>query len=173
MKTYRNYEPDQPLLFQQDARDWLPKDHLVYFLGDVVDDLNIAAITSVYEREGRGYPPYHPRLMVKILLYAYSLGLRSSRKIQRALHEDVAFRILAANNFPDFRTISDFRKKHRKSLAGLFGQVLTLCKMYGFTPKEVASQLGISEHTVRAQIAKGMRRCDAHLRRYGVKGGTP
>jgi len=112
-------------------RDWLPGDHLTYFISDVVDQLDLSAIMERYAGEERGYPPYHPRMMVKVLLYAYCVGVVSSRKIERRLCEDIAFRVLAANNTPDFRTISDFRKDHLKALAGLFLQVLKLCQKAG------------------------------------------
>ena len=88
-------------------------------------------ITSRYEQERRGGPPYHPRMMVKVLLYGYCIGVASSRRIAQRLHEDVAFRVLAANDTPDFRTISDFRKDHLAALTGLFSQVLELCQRAG------------------------------------------
>jgi transposase len=88
--------------------------------------MDLSDIESYYEKEDRGQPPYHPRMMTKILVYAYCVGVFSSRKIQKRLVEDVAFRVLAANNQPDFRTISDFRKIHHKALEGLFQQVLHL-----------------------------------------------
>jgi transposase len=96
-----------------------------------VDHLDLSAIMERYTGEERGYPPYHPAMMVKVLLYAYCIGVASSRKIERHLWEDIAFRVLAANNTPDFRTISDFRKDHLKALAGLFLQVLKLCQKAG------------------------------------------
>jgi transposase len=104
----------------------LPDDHLSYFVSDVVDQLDLSAIESVYEEEDRGQPPYHPRMMTKILLYGYCVGIFSSRRIQKRLVEDVAFRVLAAGNEPDFRTISDFRKLHLKALEELFQQMLRL-----------------------------------------------
>jgi transposase len=107
-------------------REWLPDDHLSYFVSDVVDQLDLSAIERVYEEEDRGQPPYHPRMMTKILLYGYCVGIFSSRKIQKRLVEDVAFRVLAAGNQPDFRTISDFRKLHLKALEELFQQMLRL-----------------------------------------------
>jgi transposase len=107
-------------------RDWLAENHLVYFVSDVVDQLDLSAIEKVYEKEWRGQPPYHPRLMVKLLVYGYCLGVRSSRKIAQRLVEDVPFRVLAAGNQPDFRTISDFRKIHLEALHQLFEQVLRL-----------------------------------------------
>jgi transposase/signal recognition particle subunit SEC65 len=112
-------------------KEWLPADHLAYFISDVVDQLDLSAIMDCYTYEERGYPPYHPRMMVKVLLYAYCMGVPSSRKIAGKLEEDIAFRVLAANNTPDFRTISDFRKEHLKALAGLFLQVLKLCQKAG------------------------------------------
>jgi transposase len=125
-KTFRSYVPEQNLLLPASLREWLPDDHLAYFVSDVVDQLNLSAIESVYEEEERGQPPYHPRMMTKILLYGYCVGVFSSRRIQKRLLEDVAFRVLAAGNQPDFRTISDFRKLHLKSLEELFQQMLRL-----------------------------------------------
>jgi transposase len=125
-KTFRTYLPEQNLLLPASLREWLPDDHLSYFVSDVVDQLDLSAIESVYEEEDRGQPPYHPRMMTKILLYGYCVGVFSSRRIQKRLVEDVAFRVLAAGNEPDFRTISDFRKLHLKALEELFQQMLRL-----------------------------------------------
>ena len=129
-KTFRPYEPDQIYLFPPSPRDWLAEDHLVFFLSDVVDTLDLSAIYATYTEE-RGYPPYHPLLMVKVLLYGYARGIYSSRKLARACEEDVAFRVLCGDNRPDFRTISDFRKRHLKAFADLFLQVLRLCQHAG------------------------------------------
>ena len=93
--------------------------------------MDLSEITARYERERRGGPPYHPRMMVKVLLYGYCVGVASSRRIAQRLNEDIAFRVLAANNTPDFRTISDFRKEHLAELSGLFMQVLALCQRAG------------------------------------------
>jgi transposase len=125
-KTFRTYLPEQSLLLPASLRDWLPDNHLAYFVSDVVDQLDLSAIESVYEEEDRGQPPYHPRMMTKILLYGYCVGVFSSRRIQKRLVEDVAFRVLAAGNQPDFRTISDFRKLHLKALEEMFKQMLRL-----------------------------------------------
>jgi transposase len=130
-KTYRPYCPDQMFLLPPSLRDWLPEDHLVYFVNDVIDQLDLSKIESVYERDDRGQPPYNPQMMTKILVYAYCIGVFSSRKIQKRLFEDVAFRVLAAGNQPDFRTISDFRKIHLDSLQDLFEQVLKLALKAG------------------------------------------
>jgi transposase len=125
-KTFRSYLPEQNLLLPASLREWLPDDHLSYFVSDVVDQLDLSAIERLYEDEDRGQPPYHPRMMTKILLYGYCVGVFSSRRIQKRLVEDVAFRVLAAGNQPDFRTIADFRKLHLKALEELFQQMLRL-----------------------------------------------
>jgi transposase len=125
-KTFRSYLPEQNLLLPPSLREWLPEDHLAYFVSDVVDQLDLSAIEAVYEEEDRGQPPYHPRMMTKILIYGYCVGVFSSRKIQKRLVEDVAFRVLAAGNQPDFRTNSDFRKLHLRALEELFRQVLRI-----------------------------------------------
>ena len=130
-KTYRAYLPEQDLLLPPSLRDWLPEDHLAYFVSDVVDQLDLSAIESVYEQEERGQPPYHPRMMTKILLYGYCVGVFSSRGMEKKLREDVGFRVLAAGNEPDFRTISDFRKLHRAALQKLFDQVLGITLQAG------------------------------------------
>jgi transposase len=125
-KTFRTYLPEQNLLLPASLRDWLPDDHLSYLVSDVVDQLDLSEIERVYEGEERGQPPYHPRMMTKILVYGYCVGVFSSRRIQKRLVEDVAFRVLAAGNQPDFRTIADFRKLHLKALEELFQQMLRL-----------------------------------------------
>jgi len=130
-KTFRPYEPNQIFLMPVSMHEWLPGDHLAYFISDIVDHLDLSHVMERYGSEERGYPPYHPAMMVKVLLYAYCIGVASSRKIEKHLHEDIAFRVLAANNAPDFRTISDFRKDHLRALAGLFLQVLKLCQKAG------------------------------------------
>ena len=130
-KTYRPYLPEQELLLPPSLRDWLPDEHLSYFVSDLVDALDLRAIERVYEDEERGQPPYHPVMMTKVLVYAYCVGVFSSRQIQRRVAEDVAFRVRAAGNQPDFRTIADFRKQHLGALSGLFEQVLRLALELG------------------------------------------
>jgi transposase len=130
-KRYRLSEPDQMFLLPPSLREWLPEDHLAYFVSELVDDLDLSEIEAVYEDEERGQPPYHPRMMVKVLIYAYSSGVFASRRIEKRLFEDVAFRVLAAGNRPDFRTLSDFRKIHRKAVEGVFEQVLRLALKAG------------------------------------------
>ena len=130
-KTYRPYEPDQMFLLPPSLIEWLPKDHLVFFVRDVLERIDLSPITSVYEQEERGYPPYHPKVMTGILLYGYCTGITSSRKLAQRCQEDVAFRVLAANNGPHFRTISDFRKRHLEALQHVFVEILTLCQKAG------------------------------------------
>ena len=125
-KGYRAYLPEQDLLLPPSLRDWLPEGHLAYYVSDVVDQLDLSAIHAVYEKEMRGQPPYDPRMMTKVLVYGYCVGVFSSRRIQKRLQEDIGFKVLAAGNEPDFRTISDFRKIHLEALQGLFEQVLEM-----------------------------------------------
>ncbi len=130
-KPYRPYLPDQDFLLPPSLREWLPEEHLAYFISDVVDELDLSAIEAEYGDEQRGQPPYHPRMMTKLLVYGYCVGVFSSRRIQARVAEDIAFRVLAAGNEPDFRTISDFRKIHLQALEGLFAQVLKIALQAG------------------------------------------
>lgn len=149
-KTFRPYEPDQLLLMPPALADWVPEDHLARFVSDVVDSLDLTAIEDNYTEE-RGYPPYHPRMMVKVLLYGYSTGVYSSRKIARQLSDSVAFRFLAAGNAPDFRTISEFRRRHGAALAGLFQQVLRLCRRAGLVK---LGQVAVDGTKLKANASK-------------------
>jgi transposase len=130
-KGYRPYLPEQDFLLPPSLREWLSEEHLVYFVSDVVDQLDLSAIHEVYGEEKRGQPPYDPRLMTKLLVYGYCTGVFSSRRIQKRLQEDIPFKVLAAGNEPDFRTISDFRKIHIGRLQGLFEQVLEMALEVG------------------------------------------
>ncbi|MGH9826640.1 MAG: transposase, partial [Blastocatellia bacterium] len=109
-RTYRSYDPEQKLLLPPDLRDWLPEGHLALFVSDVVDELDLRSIVGSYEKgDGRGRPPYHPVMMVKLLVYGYCVGKVSSRKIERATYEDIGFRVLACNQQPDHDSIAEFR----------------------------------------------------------------
>jgi transposase len=131
-KTFRPYDLDQRLLLPPDLREWLPAGHLALFMSDVVDELDLSPIVSAYDDgDGRGQPPYHPALMVKLLLYAYCVGRPSSRRIERATYDDVAFRVLAGDQHPDHDSIATFRQRHLPALATLFTQVLKLCQAAG------------------------------------------
>ena len=130
-KVFRPYEPRQGYLLPPSPLEWLPEGHLAYFLLDVVGELDLSSIYAHYEREVRGYPPHHPRMMVALLLYGYSIGVCSSRQIERRTQEDVAFRILSGGTHPDHSCISEFRRIHLKALSELFVQVLRLCRKAG------------------------------------------
>lgn len=130
-KTYRPWNPDQDWLLPPSPREWLPEGDLVYFLLDVVKTFDLSAITSQYEQEGRGRPPFHPRMMVALLLYGYCMGTYSSRRLQKLCERDAAYRVIVGADVPNFRTISDFRKDHLAALQGLFVQVLHLCREAG------------------------------------------
>ena len=132
MKTFRAYDPDQLFLLPPALRDWLPEGHLALFVSDVVEALDLTPIFAAYATgDGRGQPPYHPTLMVKLLVYAYCTGKPSSRQIERATYDEVPYRVLAANQHPDHDTLAAFRQQHLAALAGLFGQVLALCQRAG------------------------------------------
>jgi len=154
-KTYRPYVPEQDLLLPPSLREWLPEGHLAFFVSDLIDQLDLSAITATYEDEERGYPPYHPVMLTKVLVYAYCVGVFSSRKIQQRLTEDVAFRVLAAGNHPDFRTIADFRKTHLPALRGFFEQVLHLARELG-TPRVGRVALDGSKFKANASKHKAM-----------------
>ena len=130
-KTFRAFDPDQVLLLPPSLNEWLPEDHLARFVAELVDQvLDLAPIYDDY-REVRGYPPYDPRLMVRLLVYGYSVGVRSSRAMARRCVDDVAFRFLSADQAPDFRSIARFRRRHLDALAGLFTQSLHLAQRLG------------------------------------------
>ncbi|NQT54384.1 IS1182 family transposase [bacterium] len=112
-------------------QEWLPEDHLVYLVSDVVDTLDLSEIYAHYEEQLRGQPPYDPRMMVKLVSYAYTVGIPSSRRIEPKTYEDIAFRVLTADQHPDHDTICDFRKTHGKALSRLFVQVLAVCQEAG------------------------------------------
>jgi transposase len=129
--SYRPYEPEQEMLLPASLQDWLPKGHLAYFISDTVDVLNLKAFYARYDGGGSRNQPFHPAMMVKVLIYGYATGVFSSRKMERRLHEDLAFRMLGAGNFPKHRTIRDFRALHLKELSDLFVQVVKLAQEMG------------------------------------------
>ena len=129
--NYLPYDPQQMLLLPEALQEWLPEDHLAHFISDAVDGLDLSAFHARYEKDGPRNQPFHPAMMVKVLVYGYATGVFSSRKIARKLHEDVAFRVLAASNFPAHRTIRDFRALHLLELSELFVQVVRLAREMG------------------------------------------
>ncbi len=130
-KVFRPYDQSQMLLLPPSLDEWLPERHLARFVSELVEEaLDLSAIRAAYTEE-RGYPPYDPRLMLKLLIYGYCTGQRSSRGIERRCQDDVAFRYLAAGAVPDYRSIARFRRRHLQALAGLFLQALRLCQRAG------------------------------------------
>lgn len=129
--NYLPYDPQQMLLLPEALQEWLPEGHLAYFISDAVDGLDLGAFHARYDKDGPRNQPFHPAMMVKVLVYGYATGVFSSRKIARKLHEDVAFRVLAARNFPAHRTIREFRALHLKELSDLFVQVVRLAREMG------------------------------------------
>src|SRR3954454_7198976 len=122
---------EQSFLMPPDVREWLPENHLAWFFIDAGPEMNLDAFYAAYRVDGRARPAYDPAMMVALLLYAYARGTRSSRVIERACSEDVAFRVIAAQQRPDHATIARFLERHQQALAGLFGEVLTLCARSG------------------------------------------
>lgn len=130
MKPFKPYTPNQLYLLPPCPKDWLPPKHLAHFIDEVVEELDLSAILGAYTEE-RGQPPYHPAMMVKVWLYAFARGIRSSRRLERALYEDVAFRMLSGNQQPDHWTLSEFRRRHLQALGELFVQTVQLAQKAG------------------------------------------
>ena len=130
-RTFREWTPDQNWLFPPSPQDWLPENHLVYFLMDVSEQLDLSPIIESYDSEKGGKPPYHPRMMLVLLLYSYCIGVFSSRKIVARCETDVAFRVIVGDNIPDFRTVSEYRRRHLGQFQQLFVEVLRLCRESG------------------------------------------
>ena len=122
---------EQVFLMPPDVREWLPESHLAWFVIDAVEEMDLAVFYAAYRADGHGRPAYEPAMMVALLLYAYARGMRSSRGIERACEEDVAFRVIAAQQRPDHATIARFVERHENALAGLFAAVLGLCAQAG------------------------------------------
>src|SRR3989304_3748999 len=149
--TFRPYAPDQSLLFPPSPRDWLPEGHLAFFIADTVATLKLDALYAPYEGDGRRNQPFDPQMMVTVLLYAYATGTFSSRRIARKLEEDVAYRVLAAGNFPAHRTIAEFRQQHLAAFEALFVQVVQLAREAGVVQ---LGTLAIDGTKVKANASK-------------------
>src|SRR5215210_722570 len=149
--TFRPCAPDQSLLFPPSPRDWLPEGHLAFFIADTVAALNLDAFYAPYEGDGRRNQPFDPQMMVTVLLYAYATGTFSSRKIARKLEEDVAYRVLAAGNFPAHRTIAEFRQQHLATFEALFVNVVQLAREAGFVH---VGTLAVDGSKVKANASK-------------------
>ena len=130
-QNFLSCDRDQPMLLPPDLRDWLDDDHLVWFVIDAVAELDLGPFYASYRADGHGRAAHDPQMMVTLFAYAYAVGERSSRGIERRCREDVAFRVICANQAPDHATIARFRVRHEEAPAGLFGQVLGLCGRAG------------------------------------------
>lgn len=166
--SYLPYLPDQDFLLPHSMREWLPEGHLAYFINDTVDSLDLRAFHARYAKDGPRNQPFHPAMMVKVLIYGYATGVFSSRKLARKLHEDVAFRVLGAGNFPAHRTLSDFRAFHLKELSELFVQVVRLAREMGLvklgTIAVDGTKIKASASRHKAMSYERMLRAEAELR---------
>ena len=149
--TFRPYQPDQMLLLPQDLREWVPEGHLAHHVSDLVDALDLGAFYAPYKGDGRRNSPYDPRMMVKVLIYAYGTGTFSSRKMAGKLEEDIAFRMLAAGNFPQHRTLCEFRRRHLKDFQAVFAEVVCLARGMGLVG---FGRVSVDGTKVRANASK-------------------
>lgn len=161
MKTFKEYQPGQALLFPVDLNEWLPKGHPAHFVNVVAGQLDLSGIYASYD-ELRGSPPYDPRMMVRVWVYALMKGVRSSRKIERALYEDVGFRFLSANQQPDHWTISEFRKRHHKALGGLFEQTVKMAERAGLVKMR---QVAMDGTKIKANASKHSAMSYAYMKK--------
>src|SRR5215210_2382254 len=144
---------EQSFLMPPDVREWLPPRHLARFGIGAAAEMNVDGFYAAYRVDGRSRPPYDPAMMVALLLYAYARGIRSSRVIERACEEDVAFRVLAAQQRPDHATIARFVERHQEAVAELFGEVLALCARSGLVTVGVIAVDGTKLHANAARDA--------------------
>ncbi len=151
MPTFRPYEPDQQLLLPPSLREWLPPDHLVWFISETVDELDLSEIVESYRDGGQGNLSYHPAMMLKILIYGYATGVFSSRRIARQIQENIAFRVLAAQNMPDHRTICRFREQHLEAFERLFVEVVQIARHAGLVKM---GTLAVDGSRIRANASK-------------------
>ncbi len=151
-KRFLECSLDQPYLLPPSIQDWLPEGHLARFIADVAEQLDLSSIYAAYARkDGRGMAAYHPLMMTRVLLYAYAIGVRSSRAMEKATYDDVAFRYLSADRHPDHDTIASFRQQHLEALGKLFVQALQLCRRAGLVRLGL---LAIDGTKVQAQASK-------------------
>jgi transposase len=153
---------EQELLLPPSLREWLPEDHLAWFVLDAVAEMDLAGFFAAYRADGHGRAAHDPAMMVALLLYAYAVGERSSRAVERRCLEDIAFRVITANQAPDHATVARFRVRHQEALAGLFGQVLALCARAGAIQVGVVAVDGTK---VRANAADRQNRSYEQLAR--------
>src|SRR5215207_9559118 len=161
-QNFLTADRDQPLLLPPDLRDWLPEDHLAWFVIEAIEELDLGPFYASYRQDGHGAAAHEPKMMLTLMAYAYCVGERSSRGIERRCREDVAFRVICANQIPDHATIARFRGRHQAALADLFGGVLGLCAKAGLVEVGVLAvdgskfEASASNHATRSyeQIAE-------------------
>lgn len=161
-QNFLSCDREQELLLPPSLREWLPEDHLAWFVLDAVEAMDLGAFYAAYRADGHGRAAHDPAMMVALLLYAYAVGERSSRGIERRCQEDIAFRVITANQAPDHATIARFRVRHEDALAGLFGQVLALCARAGAIQVGV---IAVDGTKVRANAADRQNRTYEQLAR--------
>jgi transposase/predicted transcriptional regulator len=160
--NYLAYDPQQMLLLPEALQEWLPEGHLAHFISDAVDGLDLSGFHARYEKDGPRNQPFHPAMMVKVLVYGYATGVFSSRKMARKLHEDVAFRVLAASNFPAHRTIRDFRALHLKEFSELFVQIVRLAREMGLVK---LGTIAVDGTKVKANASRHKAMSYGHMRK--------
>jgi len=158
--SYLPYEPQQMMLLPETLQEWLPEGHLAHFISDAVDGLELGAFHARYDKDGPRNQPFHPAMMVKVLVYGYATGVFRSRKIARKLHEDVALRVLAARNFPAHRTIRDFRALHLKEFSDLFVQIVRLARELGLVK---LGTIAVDGTKVKANASRHKAMSYAHM----------
>ena len=151
MKKFKPYTSRQRYLLPPSPQDWLPPNHVAYFIDEIVDELDLKAIYRKYEGEKRGQPPYHPQMMVKVWLYGYCKRIRSSRKLEQALYEDIGFRMLSGDQQPDHWTLSEFRRRHKEALGDLFWQTVQLANGAGLVKLD---QVAVDGTKIKAYASK-------------------
>src|SRR5215204_6077367 len=144
---------EQELLLPPSLREWLPEDHLAWFVIDAVVEMDLAAFYASYRADGHGRTAHDPAMMVALLLYVYAIGERSSRRIERRCSEDVATRVICANQRPDHTTVARFRPRHESPLGELFGEVLALCAEAGLVGVGVIAVDGTKVHANASERA--------------------
>jgi transposase len=168
--NFRACDRNQAFLLPPDLRDWLPANHLTWFVLDVVDQLDLGPFLKAYRADGHGRAAYAPQMLLAVLLYAYCTGVRSSRQFERRCHEDIAFRVLSGNSTPDHVTIARFRVRHEQALAGLLIQSLKLCAAAGLVRLGLVALDGTK---IEANAAAAANRTHAHLRAAGRRAARP
>ena len=151
MSTFIEYDPDQVFLLPPSMADWLPTNHVIHYVRDAVNELDLTAIFNTYKPGGTGRPAFSPRMLTAVWIYAHMVGIRSSRRLERALHENLAFRVLSGNQQPDFWTLNKFRTTHREALGNLLVQTVRLARKVGLAPM---NQVAVDGTRIQANASK-------------------